>query len=372
MNEPRKVRWIIAHFPVKLFIRAAHQFRKELNKLVPGQFDIEIITGMGSYLRKYGHELDADTRQALSKTSVNIPGLEEVAGSIKDYSRSEMSDEEVQHIVGSKSVKTFNELKDYWKTVFNALKDGHFEMSQTQINLIGSHLDENMHAIDLPYLFNGHDHVAEALDGEIGIELARRVKENTNVVALGYTYSGGYRIIGSTEGITCLDDLSSQKFISFTAPSTRFFEGANVDALARFHTTADDIGDVAENGGAIETTYIRFNGKNVLKTNHSMFMTSILTSESFMDSLTEEQREAFVEAARRVAKAERAWSVEDAEEYERKAEERGIKIVDISAEDEARLRQASLSVYEPEVLESMGIDPKIVAKIIEIGRKYKN
>ena len=103
-----------------------------------------------------------------------------------------------------------------------------------------------------------------------------------------------------------------------------------------------------------------------------MFMTSILTSESFMDSLTEEQREAFVEAARRVAKAERAWSIEDAEEYERKAEERGIKIVDISAEDEARLRKASTSVYEPEVLESMGIDPKIVAKIIEMGRKYKN
>jgi TRAP-type C4-dicarboxylate transport system substrate-binding protein len=371
MNEPRKVRWIIAHFPVKLFIRAAEKFREELNVLAPGQFDIEIITGMGQYLQKYGNELPEEFKAKLHQFSVDIPGLEDPRASIKEFAPN-LTDEEIEAMLDTKQVKDFNGLKGRWQAFFEAMKAGAFEMSQTQINLIGAHLDTNMHAIDLPYLFKGHDHVAEALDGEIGMELARRVKEKTGIEALGYTYSGGYRIIGSTEDITCLDDLAAQKFISFTAPSTRFFKGASIDALPRYRTTAEDLGDVAENGGAIETTYIRFNGKNVLKTNHSMFMTSILTSENFMNSLTEEQREAFVEAAHRVSKAERAWSIEDAEEYERKAEERGVKIVDISAEDEARLRKASTSVYKSSTLEKLGIDPTIVAEIMHMGKKYKN
>lgn len=373
-QKPIKVRWLIAHFPVQLFLRAAHLFRRELNKLAPGQFDLEILVGKGDYLKKYGHELDAETREQLRKfLPVNIKGLEEVKDSVNDLNSTrgvKYSDEEFAEKLKDGS-KDYWDHNVYWKKIFDLLKNQNFEISQTQVNLVGSHLDRNFHAIDLPYLFEGHDHVAEVLDGEIGRELSRRVQEKTGVQALGYTYSGGYRIIGSTDGITSLNDLNSKKFIGFTAPSSKFFADADVNVLARHNTTADDLGDIAEEGGALETTYIRFHGKNVLKTNHSMFMTSILTSDKFMNSLTDEQREAFVEAAHRVSRAERLWSVEDAEQYEVNAVERGITITDISADDEARLRASAANLYNEETLTSLGIDPDLVNEIRAKGEKYK-
>ncbi len=357
----RKVRWIIAHFPLELFVRAAKAFAVEIEKLCPGQFDIEIHT-MGSYLRAYGHQMDPATVSLMKTSAVRIPGLEEPAQTLANLGNTNPT--------AVKTAKDFTELGTWWQTFFSLMKEGHFELSQTQVNLIGAHLHSDFNAIDLPYLFKNHDHVSEVLDGEIGQKISDRVAEKTGVHALGYTYSGGYRIIGSTEEIQSLSDLDSKTFISFTAPSNFMFRIADIKHLPRYLTTAEDIGDVAENGGAIETTYLRFAGKNVLKTNHSMFMTSILTSEGFMSSLTQEQRDAFKEAAHRVAKIERIWSVEDAAKYEEQAESRGVKIVPVSEADEQRLRTAAAEVYHPSTLEKIGIDSGLVEEIINLGKKY--
>ena len=351
----RKVRWIIAHFPLELFVRAAKAFAVELEKLCPGQFEIEIHT-VGSYKKNYGHLFNEQEMESLGISPPQIPGLEEPSRT--------STGPNANHAYAS----TFMGIKPFWATLFQAMKDEKFEMSQTQVNIIGSHLDTDFHAIDLPYLFKDHDHVSRALDHGIGERLSEQVAERTGLRALGYTYSGGYRIIGSTDGVTSLSDLESKKFIAFTAPSTKLFGFAGVNHVSRFRATADDVADVAEQGGAIETTYLRFGGKNVLKTNHSMFMTSILTSDAFLSTLTEEQRAAFKEAAHRVAKIERIWSVEDAAKYERQAQERGVTIVPISQEDEQRLREAAEKVYDSAVLEKIGIDASLVEEIIKLGK----
>lgn len=351
----RKVRWIIAHFPLELFVRAAKAFAVELEKLCPGQFEIEIHT-VGSYKKNYGYLFNEQEMESLGLKSPSIPGLEETSRTSTGPN------------ANHNSVDTFVGIKPFWSTLFQAMKEQKFEMSQTQVNIVGSHLDTNFHAIDLPYLFKDHDHVSRALDNGIGDRLSEQVAERTGLRALGYTYSGGYRIVGSTDGVTSLSDLESKKFITFTAPSTKLFEFAGVNHISRFRATADDVADMSEEGGAIETTYLRFGGKNVLKTNHSMFMTSILTSDAFLATLTEEQREAFKESARRVAKIERVWSVEDAAKYERQAQERGVTIVPISEEDEQRLRQAAEKVYDAALLEKIGIDASLVEEIISIGK----
>jgi hypothetical protein len=355
-NGRRKVRWIIAHFPLELFVRAAKAFQLEIEKLCPGQFDIEIHT-IGSYLRAYGNELTEEQKKNLGFVAPRIPGLEDPKNTVATKNPDSLV-----------FAKDFNQLKVWWKTLFEVMKEQKFEMSQTQVNIVGSHLHTNFHAIDLPYLFKDHDHVAKVLDGEVGQKISDQVAKDTGVKALGYTYSGGYRIIGSTEGITKLDDLKEKKFISFTAPSNMLFRLADVPRLPRYLTTAEDLGDIAEQGGAIETTYLRFAGKNVLKTNHSMFMTSILTSENFINSLTEDQRAAFTEAAHRVAKIERLWSVEDAAKYEQDAESRGVTIVPVNEEDDTRLRTAAKEIYKKENLEKIGIDYTLVEEIIKLGK----
>jgi hypothetical protein len=350
-----KVRWLIAHFPVELFVRTAKAFSEELERLCPGQFNVEIHT-TATFKQIYKKTLTDEQIAALSVTSPAIHGLEEPkqTANIKN--------------VDLNYAETFLDNGKFWHTLFDALKEQKFEMSQTQVNIVGSWLDKSFHTIDLPFLFKNHDHVSKVLDGEVGKKISDIASKKTGIRALGYTYSGGYRIIGSTEGITCLNDLATKKFISFTSPSHVMFNIAKIDHIPRHHTTAADIADMSEEGGAIETTYLRFAGKNVLKTNHSMFMTTILTSENFLATLTEEQREAFKSAAHYVSQVERSWSVEDAAKYEADAESKGVTIVPVSSEDEARLRSAAEKVLQPEILAKLSIDPLLVEEIINIGK----
>ena len=43
MSNPVVLRWLIAHQPAYLFVRTAKAFAKELDKLLPGQFEIEVL-----------------------------------------------------------------------------------------------------------------------------------------------------------------------------------------------------------------------------------------------------------------------------------------------------------------------------------------
>jgi TRAP-type C4-dicarboxylate transport system substrate-binding protein len=104
--------------------------------------------------------------------------------------------------------------------------------------------------------------------------------------------------------------------------------------------------DVLNNGAdAVETTYLRFHGKHVLKTQHSMFMTTILISNKFWETLTEQQQVAFRTAALVASRMEREWSVADGEKFEQDAVENGITIVDISEEDRLKLKKKSQLTY---------------------------
>lgn len=359
----KKVRWIIAHFPLDLFIRTARAFAEQLEKSCPGKFALEIHT-IGSYIDMYKEELDQETLDVWKTASVSIPGLENPYNTLRNSM--------VQNPEETKTQKDFANLMGWWENFFNHMKNGHFELSQTQINICGSHLHPDFHAIDIPYIFQNHDHVTETLDGTIGQNVSDAARELTGINALGYTYSGGYRIIGSTDEITCLNDLKKQKFVTQTVPSDRFFNFAKIKHIPRYLTTAEDVGDMTENGGAIETTYLRFFGKHVLKTNHSMFMTAILGNQKFIDSLTIDEQIAFKDAAMNVARLERVWSVEDAEKWEKDAESRGVTIHNISEEDEFTLRQASKQFYDKDIVEGININPELVEKIRKLGEKYHN
>lgn len=351
-NGRQTVRWLIAHYPLELFVRAAKAFEQELEKLSPGKFEIEIHTG-SSYFKKYSHLFSEEELKTIRVTTPTIKNLENSYRSV---------DQELPEVA------TFNDIKNRWKAHFLALRLGKFEMTQTQVNIVGSHLYKNLHAIDLPFLFKDHDHVSRTLDGAVGNRLCEEMKQATGVRGLGFTYSGGYRIIGSTDEITSLSELSEKKFLTFTAPSNKFFSAAGVKHISRATATVNDIADMNEEGGAIETTYLRFEGKNVLKTNHSMFMTTILTGNKFFESLSEQDQESFRVAAKRVAKLERLWSVEDAQKYENEAVSRGVKIVDISESDRQSLITASKEVYTPEALEQIGVDVALVEEIIKLGK----
>jgi len=317
--QPIKLRWLIAHTPAYLFVRTAEAFAAELEKELPGQFEIEILT-MREYIEKYG----------------DIPELKMRYGTVDGIEKLPNSD--------FFTPVELNDAKKKWTAFFNGIKDTKIHLSQTQVSIVGWHLYKKLSTLDLPFLFNSHDHVTEVLDGEIGDNLRKELFEKTNINGLAFTYSGGYRIVGSNQPIENLEELKDVNITTTPMTQTLFGKFAK-KATSKMNQKLDETSEQVTKGGAIETTYLRFAGKNVLKTNHSMFLTTILVGGSFFNTLTKEQQEVFQKTAKIVAKLERKWSLEDAQKYEDEAVSKGITIKEITVEESQKLKDASPDQY---------------------------
>lgn len=338
----QKLRWLINHKPENLFIRAAKKFEELLEERLPGKYEIEIIRKR-EFKDRFKEFLTDRDYEILSKKPPELNGLEGSRPTEKH--------------------KTFADASQRWNIIFDALQRGCVEFTQTPVSSLAGKLDRNLFAIDLPFIFEDHDHVTAAIEGEAGRLLTESFESKTKFKALSFTYSGGYRIIGSTNEIKCIDELTDTQFVTLTPPSLNLFKNAGVGGVQRSRLTVEEVADMTKNGGSIETTYLRYQGKNVLKTDHSMFMTIITTNTEFFEQLPSEEREIFSQVAKEVATVEREWSVEDAEKYEKDAVKNGVTINTISDEDKFRLREAAKSILTAESLVNMGIDPKLLEAI---------
>jgi hypothetical protein len=337
VTTKRQIKWLIAHHPQYLFIRTAKYFSQELEKLLPGEFEIEILT-IPQYLKKY-NDIDG-----LNIVGPSVPGLEEATSA-----------------AGFEKANNFEAVDRKWGSFFRAIEDGRIALSQTQVTVIGSIVDSDFIALDLPFLFKDHDHATRVLDGEIGEGILNNLTDKSFIRGLAFTYSGGYRVIGANKEIKSLQDLNDKGLLPHSLPSSQLFADLGTQVYNRRYSNPHDFADLVSNDGAVETTYLRFSGKYVLKTEHSMFLTSILTGDAFWNTLTEKQQAAFKQAAKNCAVIERKMSVKDTEMYEYYAEANGIKINRISEEELNRMKQVSKKTYAR--LEGM-FSPNLVSKIM--------
>lgn len=304
MNQPRKIRWLIAHQPQELFVRTARAFSEELAKHCNNEIEIEILT-YPEYREKY----------------CELPGLE---------------------VLDQKDVSLDSGIEAFWRALF----DSQVEMSQMQVGQVGE-LHTDFHALDLPFLFDDHDHVSQVLEGPVGQELCATLGKKSGVTGLAFTYSGGFRVIGSNDPIAGVDELQGLRIVvqnPLTLGTTIESMGGKAIAISPGLWNKYDVLSKGT-ADAVETTYLRFNGKHVLKTNHSMFMTTIVVSNKFWDTLTESQQQAFRQAALVASRKEREWSIQDGETFEANAVKNGVTITEISKEDQLELKKKSQITY---------------------------
>lgn len=288
--ETVKIKWLIAHQPERLFLRTANAFADALKKHTDAKVELEIMT-MSTYKEKYG-----------------VPN----------------------------------------EPLLNLLNKGEIQMTQTEVSSYGV-WNKNFMALDLPFLFKDHDHCTRVLEGDIGRALCQNLAKHSNMRGLAFTYSGGFRVIGSNEPITSFDDLKNLRVLISPSPVNHATLSA-VGAIATPHNLENDnYGYTDVNNGvadATETTYIRFQGKHVLKTNHSMFLTTIAINEEFYQGLDVELQNAINQAAIEAGHLERQWSIEDAHEFEEKCDENGVSITELGAEDSQKFYDSAMSVYD--------------------------
>tara|TARA_Y100000590_G_scaffold467399_1_gene646187 strand:- start:5624 stop:6559 length:936 start_codon:yes stop_codon:yes gene_type:complete len=290
----KKVNWLIAHKPVNLFIRTAKAFAKEIYEVTKGEYEIVI------------HEKESEEK-FIAETG---------------------------------------------KTAVKALADNDYQMSQTEVYLIGRMHPEciDFLGLDLPYLFESHDHCSKVMEGPVGDKLNEKLHKNLGVKGLAYTYSGGYRNIGSNESVTSLRDLVGTTMRVGGNPINQdFIEQLGINRSRQSIQSADHWIDNLDNVEAksVENTYTRFpEAKYWYRTNHNMFITDIMVADSFWNDLDEETREMFRTTAIKVARLERQWSEEDHDAFEKSAELHGKTITPVSDRDKNLMKIKSKAVYD--------------------------
>ena len=288
----KNIIWLIAHQPERLFLRTAKAFAKMLEKET-NEIKIEILT-TEQYKEKYD----------------------------PSFSR---------------------------EKIFDLVKDNVIQMSQTEVwELESLTHDKNWLVFDMPWLFKSHSHARRVLEGKIGAQMNKRLAKQSGVRGLAYTYSGGYRCVGSKVLIKNLSELQTRKLRVNSNPVTQdYWKSLGVEVTNQNVHFGSNDPVLPEDIHGKDTTYIRYEKADAwLHTEHSLFLTNILASEKFFDTLSADMQETFKKIAFEAARLERKWSQEDAENFVETAKERNVPITELSQEDKEVMKEKSKTVYE--------------------------
>lgn len=297
--QQKHVKWVIAHEPIGLFLKVADAFAKEVNEQTGGKFNIEVLS-LSDYAAKYndGKKITKDDLMTLVDT-----------GAI-----------EMSHIYTT------------WLADYN----------------------KDLHALDLPFLFRDHSHADAVLEGEIGTELLAGVSKQSNIKAMSFTYSGGYRVVPANFRADTVEAWKGKTVRTSRSPvAVETFK--LLGAEPKEHIALEEMNAAAKAGEieAGESTYVRvfplqqneaFSVVN--DTAHSLFLTSIIVNQDFFKQFDQETQEIMAKAAFNAARKERRESVADIPNILAECEAKGVEVVKMSASEEQKFKEVTSSVYE--------------------------
>ena len=299
MINKTKIRWVLAHEPIEIFIRAAEKFVEIVEQLAPGQLDIEILT-LSEYSARYNDG--------------------------KKITRHELLD---------------------------LLAENKIEMSQMYTYVL-SKFNNDLHALDLPFLFTDHAHAARVFEGEIGQELLDGYSKNSSKIkGMAFTYSGGFMNVPVNKQINSLADLAGSKVRVSNSPvaqDTWTALGAQPVVMDIEELTAG-IRNGEVDGGESSWPRVYPCGQNtvsksILNSEHRLLLTNIIINDDFLNSLSPELQDIMYRAAVEAARFERDISIADVAPTSARAQADGIDVVQLSDADKETFRQASSTVYE--------------------------
>jgi TRAP-type C4-dicarboxylate transport system substrate-binding protein len=291
----KTIRWVIAHEPIDLFLRAANRFSKQVKEQTNGAIDIEVLS-LTDYAKKYNN--------------------------------------------GKKVTK---------HDLLQLMEDGTVEMSQMYTTWLG-HYNKDMFVLDLPFLFRDHEHADRVLEGEIGEYLLEGLEQSSAVRGLAFTYSGGFRIVPSQQEYATVDAFKGAKIRTARSPVA-------VDTFLAVGATPIDTVELEEMNEAAragiidagESTFVRVipleqdkSFAYVNDTAHSLFLTSIIVANGFWDTLDSATQEIMKDAALNAARIERRESIVDVATVK---DTLGDRVVEMSTDETAKFKTATEVVY---------------------------
>ena len=296
--KKQHIKWVIAHEPIGLFLKAAERFSHEVNEKTGGLFEIEVLS-LTDYSEKYNN--------------------------------------------GKKITK---------HDLLDLINSGAIEMSHIYTTWLADY-NKDLHALDLPFLFEDHEHADRVLEGEIGSELLAGVSKNSKVRAMSFTYSGGYRIVPAKTAINSVADFAGLKLRTSRSPvAVETFKVLGAEPVS--NVELEEMNNAADAGiiDSGESTYVRIfplkqnEAFDVINdTKHSLFLTSIIANEDFFNKFDQATKEILQTAALNTARAERRESVADIPNIVDECAKNNIPVIELAGSELEQFKQITKSVY---------------------------
>ena len=301
MSKTTKIRWVIAHEPLSLFVRAAHDFENEINaQQTAEKIEIEVMT-LSEYSAKYN--------DGVMVTKHNLLDLMEA---------------------------------------------GKIEMSQMYTTWLAENYEHDFLAFEMPYIFSDHEHASRVLEGEVGETLLAKLTNNSNVRGLAYTYSGGFRCLGVNKPVSTLADLSGEKLRSNRNPVGRAVI-RTMSGVEPFVCETEEAAHYVKSGecNGNDTVYSRIYplGQNeaiqsVVDSKHSLFLTTMIIGDRFWDSLSAEVKAVIKKAAIQAGRNERTTTIEDGQQARDRLISEGKTVYEPTAKETAEMKIKMQTVYD--------------------------
>ena len=301
MTKTTKIRWVIAHEPLSLFVRAAQDFEKEINAQQSAEkIEIEVMT-LSEYSVKYNDGV----------------------------------------------LVTKHDLLDL-------MEAGKIEMSQMYTTWLAEHYENDFLAFEMPYIFRDHEHASRVLEGEVGESLLAKLTDNSNVRGLAYTYSGGFRCLGVNKPVSTLADLTGEKLRSNRNPVGRAVI-RTMSGVEPFVCETEDAREHVAKGdcNGNDTVYSRIYPLNqndviqsVVDSKHSLFLTTMIIGDRFWDSLSSEVKSVIKKAAIQAGRNERQTTIVDGEQARDRLISEGKSVYEPTDKETADMKSRMQVVYD--------------------------
>ncbi|WP_434399660.1 DctP family TRAP transporter solute-binding subunit [Planococcus sp. 11815] len=237
------------------------------------------------------------------------------------------------------------------REAIEAVQLGNIEMTIPAVAAMAS-FNEKFQVFDLPFLFNNNEAAYKALDGELGQELMADLESNG---LKGLVFGeNGFRHVSNNEGpIEKPEDMEGLKMRTLESPlHTDTFNafGANASpfAFGELYTALQQgTYDAMDCPISLYYTNKFYEVQDYLTlTGHVYAATSLLMNDDFYNSLPEDLQELLMEASEEFRDQQRELAQQQDTEFMEQLEAEGMQINDLTDEQRDAFREAAAPVYE--------------------------
>jgi tripartite ATP-independent transporter DctP family solute receptor len=251
------------------------------------------------------------------------------------------------------------------KSVIRQIQFGGIDFTRVSLSTLSEKIPK-LNVLQMPYLYTDSKHMWNVLEGDIGNDFLNSF-EGSGMVAMSWYDAGARNFYNSKRPIRSLEDMKGMKIrVQESNLMIRMVEALGATAVPIsyenvYSNLETDTIDGAENNWP---SYEASNHFEVAKyytiDEHTRVPEVQLCGKSTWDKLTPKDQEIIRECAKESAVYERALWVEREKQSETIVSESGVEVVELSAKEKERFREAVTQVYEEFCGEYMDIVDRII------------